>query len=114
MTRNEIEAVSEAERAAFAAFGYNHVRKLPTGEWAGLQRMAYTTGLFLGLDSVGYRTRFCYERYSDARDALGTWDGKGFPPGFWIKQKPEEIHGPGSEDPLAEREAPPPEIEGKT
>jgi len=76
---------------------YSHIRVLPTGEIAGIQRQMYTTGIFVGLDETGYRTRFCYGNYEDAMKALADWDGEGFPPGYWIKQKPENIRGPGSE-----------------
>lgn len=67
---------------------------LPTGEVAGVMDMLFTTGLFVGLDYVGMRTRFCFQRASDAEASLAEWDGKGFPPGWWIKQKPEDITNP--------------------
>jgi hypothetical protein len=67
--------------------GYLFVRQLPTGEWAGLMRMMFTVGLFVGLDETGYRTRFCYERADQAWIALVTWDGTGDPCGPWIKEK---------------------------
>jgi len=78
--------------------GYQNITLLPTGEWAATLRMFYTTGLFVGLDEITYRTRFCFETEHDARAALLNWDGTGFPPGWWIKQKPEEIIGPGAGD----------------
>jgi hypothetical protein len=67
--------------------GYAVPRLLPTGEWAGLQQMFYTVGLFVGLDETGYRTRFCYEDAGQAFIALMTWDGQGDPCGPWIKNK---------------------------
>lgn len=76
--------------------GYVNLRRLPTGEIAGVCKFMFTTGLVVGLTEVGWRTRFCYERSLDAIRALETWDGQGFPPGYWIKQKPEEVQGPGS------------------
>jgi hypothetical protein len=86
-----------------AETGILHVRKLPTGELAGVQRMMFTWGLMVGLDHAGYRTRFCYESCADAVAALESWDGSGWPPGYWVKQKPEDIHGPGSKDRFAEK-----------
>lgn len=81
---------------------YSHVRVLPTGEIAGIRNMFVTTGLFVGLDETGYRTRFCYDginQEADAIVALAVWDGSGFPPGYWIKQKgdvditnPQRVH----------------------
>jgi len=41
----------------------------------------------VGLDETGYRTRFCYEDKRTALFALLTWDGRGDPPGPWIKEK---------------------------
>jgi hypothetical protein len=75
--------------------GYAMVRQLSTGEWAGLRRMLFTVGLFVGLDETGYRTRFCYEDAGSAFIALVTWDGRGDPCGPWIKEKGRvERHNP--------------------
>jgi hypothetical protein len=74
--------------------GYWPVKKLSTGEWAGCTQMIYTVGLCVGLNEFSYETRFCYENYPDASAALLAWDGKGFPPGYWIKQKPEGTLNP--------------------
>lgn len=74
--------------------GYKNITLLPTGEWAATLKMVYTTGLFIGLTEAGYRTRFCYEAEQAATEALKNWDGKDFPPGFWIKQKPEGYMNP--------------------
>jgi hypothetical protein len=70
-----------------AEWGYAMPRLLPTGEWAGLRRMAYTVGLMVGLDETGYRHRYCYENAGDAFIAILQWDGKGDPCGPWIKNK---------------------------
>lgn len=72
---------------AFAALGVPLSRQLPTGEWAGVQRMLFTNALLVGLDAWGYRTRFCYPLGMPAIEALATWDGRGDPPGPWIKEK---------------------------
>jgi hypothetical protein len=80
------------------ANGYRHIRRLPTGELAAIASMVFTTGLFVGLDESGYRTRFCFESEHVARTALENWDGTGFPPGWWIIQKPEQIIGPAGKD----------------
>lgn len=73
--------------ARMKAEGYLWPRKLSTGEWAGVQRFMFTHGLCVGLDETGYRTRYCYEDWGEALIALATWDGRGDPPGDWIKQK---------------------------
>ncbi len=40
--------------------GYVRCIRLPTGEIAGIMQQLFTTGLFVGLNEYGYRTRFCY------------------------------------------------------
>lgn len=82
--------------AELTAIGYNDVRKLPSGEWAGVLRQMFTCALFVGIDEFGYRTRYCYATERQARVALAEWDGNGQPPGLWIKQKPQDILGPGA------------------
>jgi hypothetical protein len=69
--------------------GYQGVKRLETGQYAGIMRMFYTAGLFVGLDESGYKTRYCYETMSEATAALLIWDGQGDPPGGWIKAKGE-------------------------
>lgn len=76
--------------------GYEHVRQLPNGQWAGLQKMAFTTGLMVGLDEQEYQRRYCYEHETDAFVALAIWDGTGDPQGPWIKEKPGDRLGPGA------------------
>lgn len=94
----EIEA--QSLRVRLTEMGYNCVSLLPvTKEWAGVMPMLYTTGLFVGLNEWGYRLRYCYEKYGDARAALFEWDGSGDPPGPWIKAKGDkggDRNGPGA------------------
>lgn len=66
---------------------YTGVRRLPSGELAGLSTMTFTTALVVGLDDEGYRGRYCYELAADAEEALKGWDGNGDPSGPWIKFK---------------------------
>ena len=57
--------------------------------------MTTTVALITRIDSWGYYARFCYKNPVDAAIALSTWDGLGYPPGPWIKQKgPIERHHP--------------------
>lgn len=76
------------------ALGYYRAKPLSNGEWLALQRMLYTTGLFIVVDEDWWRTRFCYERSADAEAAFAVWDGLGDPPGMWIKQKPQDRLNP--------------------
>jgi hypothetical protein len=82
------EALIDDPRVSAAVIaGYAYVCIFPTGEVAGLQRMLFTVGLMVGIDQYGYRTRFCYKTASEAIHAIQTWDGKGDPPGLWVKEK---------------------------
>ncbi len=78
------------------SLGYYAPRQIASGEWIAVQKMLFTTGLFvIDADGAGWRTRFCYEHSIDAVLALLEWDGIGDPPGPWVKEKPSDRHGPG-------------------
>jgi hypothetical protein len=81
--------------------GYYRARQLPNGEWLALARQMFTTGLCVVKEphpgdtvSNGMRTRFCFEHAHDAEAALVAWDGRGDPPGNWVKQKPQDRLNP--------------------
>lgn len=65
--------------------GYVAVRKLPTGEFAGVEQLLYTAALVVGMNNFGWERKYCYEKKRDAMEALFAWDGNGDPPGLWIK-----------------------------
>jgi hypothetical protein len=75
--------------------GYCAVRMLPSGVRIGVIPMLYTGALCVGISKFGYERRFCYGDLAEAVLALETWDGKGDPPGAWIKEKPSGRPGPG-------------------
>lgn len=83
--------------ADFAGLGYVGVRQI-AGKWCGLHPFLFTFGLVVGLSDEGYERRYCYERLSEAADALQTWDGTGHPNGPWIKCKGAgiDLMGPGA------------------
>lgn len=64
--------------------GYEHVRPLARGRWAGLMRFMFTYAIIVGRmgDEVGYENRWCYKTYAAALMALETWDGVGEPEGW--------------------------------
>lgn len=77
--------------------GYVTVREVPNRGWCAIDQMIYTYALLVGCDRYGYRTRFCYEFFQDALDALMSWDGTSDdPPGDWIVEKPVGRYGPGA------------------
>lgn len=85
-SKNELD-IDPREAAFYAENGYTHLRRLPTGELAGVAQMAFTGGLFAGLTPMSYRTRYCYETLEEAVEALVVWDGVKDAPGMWIKRK---------------------------
>lgn len=93
--------MNDTERLAMAtAYGYEQPRVMPDGSLAALGRQLYTTGIVVGIDDMGYAARFCYGSHAVAAAALKAWDGKGDPPGPWIKYKGRggERLGPGATD----------------
>jgi len=67
--------------------GYHKVRYIEGKGWVGLRRMAFTVGLFYGLDKTGYVGRYCYSNASDAEEDIENWTGEEDPEGEWIKHK---------------------------
>lgn len=80
---------------ALEAEGYLFVKPIDDGRFIGMLRMAYTAGLFVMTEHFVER-RYCYEHAIAAGAAAVLWDGKGDPPGPWIKEKPSERLGPGA------------------
>jgi hypothetical protein len=85
--------MAELTESYFLSCGYSDARQLESGIWIGLQQMAYTTGLFVGLDEIGYHSRYCYEKRHEALIDFAVWEGQGDPTGPWIKHK----GGPGGD-----------------
>jgi len=80
------------------------VREIPGLGTCGVQRFASTCGLLTNMRFDGeafyyYDARYCYELASDAQRALLEWDGKGDPPGEWIKEKVSERYRVEKKDP---------------
>jgi hypothetical protein len=79
------------------------VRLLEDGEfapgyYAHVVQMMFTCGVAIS-NSDWMPCRWCYKTRHEAVEALAAWDGKGHPPGHWIKFKGlgGELHGPGGE-----------------
>jgi hypothetical protein len=67
--------------------GYYSIREIPGQGLCGLMKFAFTTGLVIGMESWGYKGRYCYSSAADAQKELDEWDGIGDPEGPWIKYK---------------------------
>lgn len=91
--------MTEAEQKYYEGLGFRDLRVLPNGEVAGLLSFAFTVGIVVGVEKFGYRIRYCYPRYSEARKSLFEWDGNGDPPGEWIKAKGRDRDGRHRDDP---------------
>lgn len=62
--------------------GYLHYTEYPHGTNAALLPLLYTCALVTGLDTTGYRDRWCYQDAVSALAALAAWDGVGEPMGW--------------------------------
>ncbi len=62
----------------FIEMGYRDV-KLFGGQLSGIYRFIFTYGICIGLDSTGYKKRFCFDTYSNAKLFLDEWDGVSLP-----------------------------------
>lgn len=84
MDKEELLSFLEAD-------GYKEIREVPGHGLCALYNFMFTLGLVVGLDSAGYKFRYCYpyERAFEAFVALKLWDGTGHPSGNWIKRKGE-------------------------
>jgi len=87
MSENLEERFAKDPAAYLRETGHSHVRQLPDGRWIGLHAQMFTTALMVGLNAYGYEWRCCFEELQTAVDAIEAWDGKGWPPGYWIKAK---------------------------
>lgn len=81
--------ISEELKTHLESEGYVGVREIPRQGVCACFRFMFTVGLVVGIDSMGYKGRYCYPGPGAALTALITWDGKGDPPGEWIKYKGE-------------------------
>ena len=66
---------------------YTNVRWIEGLGYCGLRRFIFTTGLCYGLDETGFEGRWCYERFTDAKEALKTLAAAGPDDEHWIKYK---------------------------
>ena len=64
---------SELEKL-LAAEGYENVREID-GMVCATVRFIYTVGVCYGIDSIGYRGRFCFDSQQNAELFLKEWDG---------------------------------------
>jgi hypothetical protein len=81
LTAQDVEALGDGM--------YSHARLLPTGEWGIVAQHLYTYSIAI-VDKQSMLRRWCFELKHHAVDALSNWDGRGDPPGPWIKAKPSE------------------------
>jgi hypothetical protein len=70
---------------------YLDVREIPGRGICGIHQYIYTFGLLYGLSESGYKGRYCYPSYMEARLAIEIWTGEGHPPLGWIKHKAQGI-----------------------
>lgn len=74
------------------------VRELADGMEITVYRYLFNDRLCWGrVGAPTYERAFCFEQDGSALEAARTWDGKGDPPGPWIKEVGTERYGPGLE-----------------
>lgn len=56
--------------------GYFNIRYVPHAGYCGLHRYIYTIGICIGLNTVGFNERFCFDSLLGAKSFLDTWDGE--------------------------------------
>jgi hypothetical protein len=73
----------------YKSIGYSCLRYVPNKGLCGLHEFLFTIGIVYGLDSTGYKGRYCYpkENLVDAVVALADWSGEGGPKGNWVAHK---------------------------
>lgn len=69
--------------------GYMAIMEVEGRGVCAIQKFLFTYGLVFGIDSTGYKGRYCYRSLEEATVALAMWKGTGDPQGNWIKYKGE-------------------------
>lgn len=69
--------------------GYIDARVLPDGSIAGVQRLMFTTGLFLGCTAWGYGRRFCFKSDALAMRRFAELQSEDDTPEGWHARRPE-------------------------
>lgn len=67
---------------------YDELRELPDHSVAAIGKLMYTTALYLDLDDVGFRSRYCYDDDALARAELLKLQTKDDEPQGWIAKRP--------------------------
>lgn len=75
--------------AEWLASNYDTVRQLPDGSFAGLSRLMFTTGVYLGLNRWGYGNRYCFESPDKAREVFDALQSEDDEPAGWVARRPE-------------------------
>lgn len=79
---NELKQYLESE-------GYYEIKEIPGRGVCAIRKFLFTYGLLWGIDSMGYKGRWCYDNPVEPITAINKWDGIGDPEGNWIKYKGE-------------------------
>ena len=82
----ELTAAEQSLIAYLSTEGYQNFRMIK-GDLCGTLDFLTTHGLVVGLNTISYERRYCYQHRDEATAALAVWDGTDHPPGNWIKLK---------------------------
>lgn len=86
--RPSIDA-AELALEGFLRTEYLVLRRLPDGSYAGLQRLLYTTGLFMGVDRNGWSKRFCFKDVGEALAQLALLKSEDDEPEGFVARRPD-------------------------
>ena len=70
--------------------GFNPVRQLPDGSFAGMQHMLTTTAIFLGLDMHHWEARYCFKSGALAALRFAELQSESDVPEGWFARRPEQ------------------------
>jgi hypothetical protein len=67
--------------------GYGNLRVIEGQGICGTLDYVTTRGICCDMTEMSPGHRYCYQNRAEANKALEAWNGKGHPPGNWIKHK---------------------------
>jgi hypothetical protein len=82
-SENNLKLINELKKDN----SYYEYKEIPGKGLCCLNDFAFTTGIMIGLDELGYYGRYCYPNKQEAIENFKNWDGNGDPKGNWVKYK---------------------------
>lgn len=77
----------ELNKEFFEEQGYQNVRQLPDGSWAGTIELMFTRAICTGLDYHGWAYRWCFENRDLANVELAKLESFDDEPKGWVARR---------------------------